>query len=124
MNNLPISSKYRSQPDKPITEAEREDLATRLNEEFARGKVDEDDYRRLLDVVFAARTNGDLVPVAEVLPARATHDQPAIVAQQGSAAPGELVASGGNPNKLALVAVVGGGILAVLLFLLLAIVIF
>ena len=80
VSNLPISSKYRSLPDKPISESEREDFAARLNEEFARGTLDQDDYRRLLDTVFAARTNGDLLPVAEKLPVRQTYDQPGIVA--------------------------------------------
>lgn len=120
MSNLPISSKYRSLPDQPITEAEREDLARRLNEEFAKGKIDQDDYRSLLDVVFAARTNGDLLPVAEALPVKATHNQPAIVAQTGE--PGQLSESRGPANKLALAAVAGGGLLAVLLVLLLVLV--
>lgn len=121
MSNLPISSKYRSLPDQPVTEAEREDLARRLNEGFSRGTIDQDDYSRLLDVVFAAKTNGDLLPVAEVLPVKQTYDQPAIVAQSGTAGPGELAPTR-SANTLALWAVAGGGALALLVVALLLLV--
>ena len=96
MSNLPISSKYRSSPDKPVDDVEREDLALRLNEAFTEGGIEQLDYTRMLDRIYAARTLGELVPVVEALPVRATHDQPAIVAQRGSLPPGEVEPIGGN----------------------------
>jgi len=54
MSNLPISSKYRSTPDAPVTDAEREALVARLNAAYEAGKLDDDAYRGHLDRVFAA----------------------------------------------------------------------
>lgn len=121
VSNLPISSKYRSLPDKPINESEREDFAARLNEEFARGTIGQDDYRRLLDTVFAARTNGDLLPVAEKLPARQTYDQPGIVAQPTATPPGELAPTR-SAGQLGLWAMGGISVAAVVAILLVALV--
>lgn len=121
MSNLPISSKYRSQPDEPVSEAEREGWSRQLNEQFTRGAIDQDTYRQLLDQVFAARTNSDLVPVVEQLPARPTYQQPAIVAQDPAVAPGELTPAR-SANKLAVYAVGGGIAAAVLVVILLLLV--
>lgn len=100
MSNLPISSKYRSSPDKPVDDAEREDLAFRLNEAFTAGGIDQMDYTRMLDVIYSARTLGQLVPVVEALPVKSTYDQPAIVDQRGGLPPGEVEPAGGNPVGL------------------------
>lgn len=92
MSNLPISSKYRSTPDRPVPEEEREDLNKRLNEAFSDGRIDDLTYRNLLDRVYSAQTLGELLPVAEVLPPRTTYTGPAITKQDGPP-PGELTQS-------------------------------
>ena len=82
-SNLPISSPYRSTPAAPVTEAERNQLSSRLNAAFEAGTLDQDDYRQRLDVLFAAQTMGQLVPVVEGLPPLQTYTDPAIVAGTG-----------------------------------------
>lgn len=89
MSELPISSPYRSTPDAPVTDAEREQLSARLNTAYADGRLDADDYQARLDRLFAASTLGQLVPVVDGLPPAATYDSPAIVAT-GAGEPGEL----------------------------------
>lgn len=116
MSNLPISSPYRSTPDVPVSDEEREQLTTRLNDAFAEGKFSQEDYSARLDRLYAARTLGELVPVVEGLPPRETHQTPAIVAQS-EGAPGELTQSRSG-TRLALVGgatVVGVVVLIVLL---------
>lgn len=97
MSNLPISSKYRSTPDVAVDDAEREEVTSRLNEAFAAGSLDEDAYRRMLDVTYAAKTLGELAPVVENLPALSTHSQPAAVVQHTSVPVGEV----NTPNAAA-----------------------
>ncbi|MFT4218545.1 MAG: DUF1707 domain-containing protein [Micropruina sp.] len=120
MDNLPISSKYRSRPLEPLGDGEREELAGRLNEEFARGAIDTDDYRAMLDRVFAARTLGDVAEVVAALPAKDTFVVPAVI-ETGTLAPGELVPAKqpGNNGALLLAAGLGSGIAAIVLLLVL-----
>ena len=89
MSELPISSPYRSRPDAPVTDSEREQLSARLNTAYADGRLDPDDYQARLDALFAASTLGQLVPVVDGLPPAPTYDSPAIVAPSGGT-PGEL----------------------------------
>lgn len=89
MSNLPISSKYRSTPDAPVSDAEREALVARLNAAFEAGRLDAEGYRGHLDRVFAATRLGELVPVVESLPPSPTHGVPDIVGV-GAGVPGEL----------------------------------
>jgi hypothetical protein len=89
VSELPISSPYRSRPDAPVTDSEREQLNARLNTAFADGRLDEDDYQSRLDALFSASTLGQLVPVVDGLPPAPTYDSPAIVAPTGGI-PGEL----------------------------------
>ncbi len=105
MKELPISSRYRSTPEVPVTDAEREMLTARLNEAFERGALDADAYRVHLDLVFGARRLGDLVPVVEALPPTPTHAVPAIVGK-GSGAPGEVSASRPPSASLVLISAV------------------
>jgi uridylate kinase len=88
-SNLPISSPYRSKPDAPVTEAEREQLSSRLNAAFTDGKLEQDDYQIRLDQLFAATRMGQLLPVVEGLPPMPTHANPEIVAS-GGGEPGQL----------------------------------
>jgi len=120
-SDLPISSPYRSTPDAPVTEAEREQLSSRLNAAFTAGTLEPEDYQARLDTLFAAQRLGQLVPVVQGLPPLQTYNAPAIVAGTGGR-PGE-VSESRNPTGVALVAVGGGllliGLIAVLLVILL-----
>ncbi|SER13115.1 DUF1707 SHOCT-like domain-containing protein [Microlunatus flavus] len=89
MSELPISSPYRSRPDAPVTDTEREQLNARLNQAYTDGRLDADDYQARLDTLFGAITLGQLVPVVDGLPPAATYDSPALV-PSGGGAPGEL----------------------------------
>jgi hypothetical protein len=110
-SNLPISSPYRSTPDAPVTDAERDRLNARLNAAYTAGTLDQDDYRTRLDRLFAAQRLGELVPVVEGLPPLPTHSSPAIVASSGGQ-PGELSESR-PPGRLT--AMVVGGVAAAIL---------
>jgi hypothetical protein len=118
-SDLPISSPYRSTPHAPVSEAERNQLSTRLNAAFEAGQVDSDDYRARLDRLFAARTLGELVPVVEGLPPLQTYADPAIVAT-GGGRPGELApARNGTGFSLLLVGGVAGAVLLLVILLVL-----
>ena len=113
MSNLPISSKYRSTPAGPVDDGEREDLTRRLNDAYTQGVLSEEDWRGRLDLLYGAHTLGELVPVVQGLPSRATFETPSIV-EQDTGRPGEL-AQARDARRPALVAV---GVLALLLTLL------
>ena len=102
-SELPISSPYRSTPDAVVSEAERNQLSTRLNAAFEAGTLDADEYRARLDRLFAAQRLGELVPVVEGLPPQQTYATPALVNGTGGR-PGEL-APARNAAGPALVAV-------------------
>lgn len=88
MSNLPISSPYRSQPEAPVTEAERDQLSARLNQAFTDGTMDPDDYHTRLDRLFAARKLGELVPVVDGLPQAQSYAEPANITSGGT--PGQV----------------------------------
>ena len=119
-NELPISSPYRSTPEAPVTEAERNQLSSRLNAAYEAGTMDSDDYRARLDTLFAAQRLGELVPVVEGLPPLQTYADPAIVATASSGRPGE-VSTARSANGVALIAVGGVAALVVLIAILLVI---
>lgn len=110
-SNLPISSPYRSTPDAPVTDAERDRLNARLNAAYTAGTLDQEDYQARLDRLFAAKRLGELVPVVEGLPPLPTYSNPAIVTSSGGQ-PGELSESR-PPGRLT--AVVIGGVAAAIL---------
>lgn len=112
---LPPSSKYLQRSADPVDEAERESLTARLNGAFSDGRISHDEYASAMDIVYDARSLGDLVPVVEKLPAAATA-VPAIVAQSGQ--PAGQVSDSPNLVPLAIGAgVVGVTLLAILLLL-------
>ena len=119
-SDLPISSPYRSTPDAPVTEAEREQLSSRLNAAFTAGTLEPEDYQARLDTLFAAQRLGQLVPVVQGLPPLQTYTDPAIVAGPGGR-PGE-VSESRNPTGVAMVAV-GGVLLLVLLIVVLLVIV-
>jgi len=110
-SELPISSPYRSTPDAPVTEAERDQLSSRLNAAFTAGTLAAEDYQARLDTLFAAQRLGELVPVVQGLPPLQTYTDPAIVAG-ASGRPGE-VSESRNATGVAMVAV--GGVLVLVL---------
>lgn len=118
--NLPISSRYRSQPNEPVTEAERSRLSAQLNEAFERGEIDQPTYSRLLDEVFGAKRLGDLIGPVEALGKPATYDVPAIVEQAPQGRPGELTQARtpAARTQLMLVGGIGALVLAVVVLLL------
>ena len=118
-SDLPISSPYRSTPDAPVTEAERDQLSSRLNAAYTAGTLDAEDYQARLDTLFAAQRLGQLVPVVQGLPPLQTYTDPAIVSGSGGR-PGE-VSQPRSGTGVALVAV-GGVVLAVLLIVILLVI--
>ena len=120
-SNLPISSPYRSTPDAPVTDNERNRLSTRLNAAYEAGSLDSDDYRHRLDMLFAAQRLGQLVPVVEGLPPLQTYTDPAIVASNNGE-PGQ-VSTARSATSLAVLAVGGVLVLVALIAILLVILI-
>jgi hypothetical protein len=108
-SNLPISSPYRSKPDAPVTDAERDQLTSRLNSAFTAGTLSQDDYQARLDQLYAAQKLGQLVPVVDGLPPLQTYDNPAIITSGGQ--PGVLAESKAG-NQLTLLVV--GGLAAII----------
>jgi hypothetical protein len=108
-SNLPISSPYRSTPEAPVTDTERDQLTSRLNGAFTEGTITQDDYQARLDQLYAAQKLGQLVPVVDGLPPLQTYDNPAIITSGGQ--PG-LLAESKSANNFALLVV--GGIAAVI----------
>ena len=80
MSNLPPSSRYLQRAGEAVDDAERESLTKRVSDAFADGRLDADAYRQSMDVIYAAKTLGELVPVVEQLPAAAVNT-PAIVGE-------------------------------------------
>lgn len=117
MSDLPISSKYRSTPQQPVDDNERDQLTSRLNDAYADGQLETADYQARMDQLYAASTLGELVPVVEGLPVAPTHHTPALI-EQGQTAPGELAPTR-DASRFALVVASGIGISIVLLVILL-----
>lgn len=113
MTSLPPSSKYRQQASEAVDDLERESLTTRLSDAYADGRLEQDEYMAALDVVYSARTLGELVPVVEQLPAPAV-SVPAIVGAAGNVPAGET-AQGRNILVPAMIA--AGSVLALLMLL-------
>jgi hypothetical protein len=111
VSSLPISSPYRSTPDAAVTDAERDQLTSRLNAAFTQGTLNQDDYQARLDQLYAAQKLGQLVPVVEGLPPMQTYNDPANITSGGQ--PGQLSES--RPATQLTLLVVGG--LAVVLVL-------
>ena len=121
MSELPISSKYRSTPDKPVSEDERNQLTQRLNEAFEAGQLQQDDYSTRLDRLYAAQQLGELVPVVDGLPSLQSYNEPEAVKQASGTAPGELEeAKDGRSMSFWVIAAIV--VIAILVVILLAIV--
>ncbi|AMS05059.1 DUF1707 domain-containing protein [Acidipropionibacterium acidipropionici] len=123
MNELPPSSKYVARAAEPVTDADRADLNTWLNDAYSDGKIDESTFREGLDTVYSAATLGDLVPVVAGLPTRQTYAEPAL-GTESSTAPGELTPHRALAPSTTLWLAVGGGVLVLLLLILAVVLIF
>lgn len=121
MPDLPLSSKYRTNPQGAVDDDERAELTERLSAEYTAGRIDQDDYLAKLDVIYNAQTLGDLVPVVSALPPRSTHGVPDIVLKGKGTVPGTVNRSK-NLTPLVAGATAGlvfvAGIVLILLFLL------
>ena len=116
MTNLPISSPYRSKPEAPVTDIERDQLSTRLNAAFADGKLDQEGYEARLDQLFAAQKLGQLVPVVEGLPPLQTYNDPTGLSTGGR--PGQLSeARSGSRMTMAVLAVLVAAVLLIVVLL-------
>ena len=71
MSKLPPSSRYLQRADEPVDETEREALSKRVSDAFADGRLESDSYQQSMDVIYGAKTLGELVPVVEQLLAAA-----------------------------------------------------
>jgi hypothetical protein len=72
------------------SDAERDAVAARLREAHAEGRLTFEELSERLDVAFAARTHGDLVPLTRDLPA------PQRAVQPGDLGPAVLLAGLGG----------------------------
>lgn len=96
MPELPLSSKYRTNPDGEIDDDERADLAERLSAQFTDGRISQEEYLAKLDLLYQADHLGELVPVVTGLPPRTTHGVPDIVlrSKNNAVSPGSV-----SPNR-------------------------
>ena len=93
MTGLPIESKFERSPNLPIEPEDREDLTQRLNQAYAQGDLDVVRYQELLDGLYAAERQGQLVPLMQMLPANVRQTLPAGI-EQNQMKPGELTPAG------------------------------
>lgn len=123
MNELPPSSRYVARATEPVTDADRSDLNTQLNDAFSEGGIDEPTFREGLDTVYSATTLGELVPVVQRLPARQTYAEPAL-GTESDVAPGELTPHRTLAPSATLWMAIGGGALVLVLLILAVVLIF
>ncbi|MFF3289759.1 DUF1707 domain-containing protein [Streptomyces sp. NPDC003023] len=71
-------------PEMRASDAEREQVAERLRDAVAEGRLDMDEFDQRLDIAYRARTRGELEPLVRDLPATSG---PASVSSASSAAP-------------------------------------
>src|ERR1700732_4284006 len=79
------SGRPESLPDTRASDAEREQIAERLREAVAEGRLDMEEFEERLDTAYKARTHGELVPLVRDLPAPGTVTGVALPAQTGGA---------------------------------------
>ncbi len=103
-----------------MTDAERDQLTSRLNAAFTDGKLEQEDYEFRLDQLYAATRMGQLLPVVEGLPPMPTYSNPEIVASNDGE-PGQL-AEPRNASRFALLLLAVVAVVVVLIALLLVVV--
>ncbi len=105
-----MSSRYENQPHEPVSEPVRDELVKKVNDAYVAGHLDPDDYERVLDSAYSAKTQGELVPVIKALPSRYQADEPDMVSQHGE--PGTLTQ---HNNQLRMWFMMGGGLVGVII---------
>ncbi|MYZ37821.1 MULTISPECIES: DUF1707 domain-containing protein [unclassified Streptomyces] len=70
-------------PDTRASDAEREQVAERLREAVAEGRLDMEEFDERLDATYKARTHGELVPLVRDLPAPGTATDVALAPSSG-----------------------------------------
>ncbi|WP_228447074.1 DUF1707 SHOCT-like domain-containing protein [Streptomyces paludis] len=87
-------------PDTRASDAEREQIAERLREAVAEGRLDMLEFEERLDLTYKARTHGELVPLVRDLPAPGTTTD--VVGQAGQPARGLApeTATGGWADRI------------------------
>lgn len=121
VKELPASSRYVARSGEPVTDADRSELNTRLNDAFSAGTIDDQAFHRHLDTIYSAATLGELVPVVQALPAGATYSTPQGI-EQNSRPPGEVAPSRGMPPALIAGMLGAAGVAMVLVIIILVIV--
>ena len=84
------------------SDADRDRAASVLNDALAEGRLTPEEHSQRLDSIYAARTQADLVPLIEDLPARAEFAVPALRpgGRRPEAGPGLLSQSSeGRPGR-------------------------
>ena len=76
MSGMPLEARFTNSPQGEVTDAARAELGTLLNQAYTAGELELADYQRLLDEAYSAKTNGELVPVAQALPAHMSAIEP------------------------------------------------
>jgi hypothetical protein len=87
MTGLPIESPFANDPNGGVSDDDRGALGDRLNQAYASGDLSAEDYKRNLDLLYAAQRKAELVPIAEALPARFRDTAPAGAVDTGTSAP-------------------------------------
>jgi len=117
MSGLPVELEYQHDPTAEVTAADRDNLSVRLNDAFAAGDIEMEDYQARLNALFQATQKGQLVPVVQGLPAVYRSREPVLGGDQ-AAKPGELAPIGPAPKGLVKVGVGAGVVLVALIVLL------
>ena len=117
MSGLPVEYEYTHDPSGEITSNDRDTLSARLNDAFAAGDVNLDDYQARLAALFSAQKRADLVPILAGLPGQYRSNEPALGGDQPGK-PGEVAPLSQAPKTLLRFAAGGVGLLLVLIILL------
>ncbi|MDR0837100.1 MAG: DUF1707 domain-containing protein [Propionibacteriaceae bacterium] len=90
MSGSPIESRFVNAPNQAVAEKDRNDISERLKEAFATGAIEMPQFFELLEHLWAARINADLIPVLAGVPVvyRASA-QPALGGDSVGGPPGE-----------------------------------
>lgn len=121
MSEVSRSSKYRSRPQAPVDDHERDQLSQRLNAAYTGGRLSDEEFTARLDQLFAAEHLVELIPVVDGLPPQQTYDDPDVLdgtTGSGTVPPGELKPAR-NATRLTITVVAGLALVVVVLAILL-----
>ena len=118
---MPLKTRVKRWPNSAVTDSVRADAVASLTSAYEAGALEfgEFDYKRLLDVAYAAKTNSDLIPVVDALPARpspTTSDAAPEVVQPAPVVPPRITRSKRRWLSVAVSSVVVAGVLLFVIF--------